>query len=145
MTRTGSQPAHHGDSDSSKIETEFTADNNYCLNCCRKLSVVRSGEDEDPFGAGVVAFTSFVKNAKTQVFVADAVKEIYSVLYAVDLQNDVQACALCVDCSLIFAQLFGLLQTFESRRKADGFLDIALTKGIKWASDFTKNKTGSYA
>ena len=135
---------HHHD-DRNLAETHFPPGTNYCcLNCGQKFLISLNDNNEASIGAGVVAFTSFLKNEKAQVFITSAVKEVYSILHGIELENDLENCALCVDCALVFAQLFGLFQTFESRRKADGLLGISLTKGIRWASEFKKSQVASY-
>ena len=139
MTRLRSSRGHHGDT---KVEPQFELDN--CLNCGQQLLFVCSSENETSINPGVVAFTSFVKNVKTQVLMKEALKEIYSVLNATDFEKDLEHCALCVDCSLVFAQLFGLFQTFESRRKSQGVLDLVVTKGIQRASELRTSANGSY-
>ena len=102
-----------------------------CLNCDQQL--LASNNETDPsVGTGVVAFTSVVNNKKTQIFIQDAVQEIYSILHTKKLEKEGNS-ALCVDCCLVFAQLYGLLQAFESRRKSDGFLGTVLTEDIRCA------------
>ena len=142
MTRLVSSGCSNKADGDTRDEPPINLDN--CLNCGQELLFVCSNENETSIRPGVVAFETFSKNEKTKVFMKEALKDVYSVLNAVDLEKDVENCALCVDCSLVFAQLFGLFQTFESRRQCASVLDVAVTKGIRWATEFPKNKRRSY-
>ena len=135
MTRLGSSRIRHSDHETGSGSARELSQ---CLNCGQELLFVCSSNNEPSIRPGVVAFESFVKNGKAQVFMKEALKEIYSVLNAVNLGVDSENCALCVDCSLVFAQLFGLFQTFESRRQSASVLDVAVTKGIQWASEYSE-------
>ena len=137
MTRLGSSTIPANTNDTNNV-INFETVSGQCVNCEQKLNLIYSGNEADcMIGAGVVAFTSFVRNAETRVVVGDALEEIYSILNVPKEDEsgvssfDDNNYALCVDCCLIFAQLYGLLQTFESRRKTDGFLQTCLRHALR--------------
>ena len=138
MTRLGSSSVETENANCKNNVNNFGNVPEKCVNCDQELCFANNdNENSRMVGAGVVAFTSVVKNMKTQVVIGDALKEIYSILNIIinlDEESGGKNCALCVDCCLIFAQLYGLLQAFEARRKTDRFLQVSLTNAKRMTS-----------
>ena len=141
MTRQGlsSSPENPSDTNNANV-INFETVSGHCVNCEQKLNRMYNNDNEtdSAVSEGVVAFTSFFRSTKTQVVIGDAVKELYSILNVLKADESRgsgdNSCALCVDCCLIFAQLYGLLQLFESRQKTDGFLQTSLIHALRWGS-----------